>query len=407
MPLRDLPARTILSAIGDTADRWSNADFPPRVRLLDGIAERTGYSIPVVEYALDQLFLSINEDALTDTIESELGSLDALDGFVEREGRPAAWARGLDNVCIISSRTTIGVAIPAAVFALCAKANVLVKDREDGLVAAFFTTLAEERDEFRDCARAEKWHSGDPGRDLRRFDAVVAFGRTQTLAEIRNSLHPEARFIGYGSRATAGYVAREQLSNERAAREIAAGAARDLVLYDTEGCMSLHALFVERGGAVTPNEFARLLADEVERAAVEFPLGQREPAAGAPVAYARNLAAFRSAAGKGVVFADQTASYAIFLDPPAEEPPLFLPRALGIRSVDEPADALAYLRSHHVTLEAFALSDLPRPELIELAVQAGAVRIAHFGELQRPRLSGNHGGRPRITEFIRWIDNDL
>ena len=42
-----------------------------------------------------------------------------LDGFVERAGRPAAWARGANAVTIVSSDTTIGVAIAPLVFALC------------------------------------------------------------------------------------------------------------------------------------------------------------------------------------------------------------------------------------------------------------------------------------------------
>ncbi|HEY8314322.1 MAG TPA: acyl-CoA reductase [Candidatus Baltobacteraceae bacterium] len=407
MSLREIPAHAIVRAVADAAQRWSDADFPPRVRLLDGIAQRTGYSVPVVEHALDQLFFSMSEPALRATIEGELGSLAALDGFVRREGRPRSWARGLERVAIISSRTTIGVAVAPAVFALCAKARVLVKDREDGLIGAFFATLAEELDDFREAARAQSWDSNATAEDLRTFDAVVAFGRTQTLAEIRATVGPEMRFIAYGPRASAGYVAREQLCDEGSARAIAQGAARDLVLYDAEGCMSLHALFVESGGSVSPTEFGRLLAEQVERASIEFPLGERQPAAAASVANARNLAAFRSATGHGTVFADERATYALFLNPPFDEAPLFLPRSVGIHAVESPAGAAAYLRRHGIALEAFALHDKCRSDVVAMAVDSGAVRLAQFGELQRPPLSGDHGGRPRIADFIRWIDNDL
>ena len=75
--------------------------------------------------------------------------------FALRPGRPRARAIAAGSVCVVSSRTTIGVAIVPAVFALCAKCDVLVKDREDGLVRAFFSTLAEERAEFAEAARAQ------------------------------------------------------------------------------------------------------------------------------------------------------------------------------------------------------------------------------------------------------------
>jgi hypothetical protein len=63
--LRALPARTIVRAIADAAERWTDADFPPRVRATAAIEERLGYTTPVVDYALDRLFRGITSDALT------------------------------------------------------------------------------------------------------------------------------------------------------------------------------------------------------------------------------------------------------------------------------------------------------------------------------------------------------
>ncbi|MGB8797762.1 MAG: acyl-CoA reductase, partial [Candidatus Aquilonibacter sp.] len=312
--LRAVPARSIVRAVADAAARWADADFPPRVRLLDRVVERTGYTAPVVEYALDQLFGSLTVDALEATISGELGSLDVLDDFALRPGRPRARALPVGSVCVISSRTTIGVAIVPAVFAMCAKCDVLVKDREDGLVRAFFETLAQELDAVADAARAQTWEGESDAINVGSFDAIVAFGSDATLTRIAASTQGKTRFIGFGSRASIGYVAREELRDVIHAKRIAAGAARDVVLYETEGCLSLHALFVERGGIVDPQQFTRLVAQEVERASVEFPPGLRDARASARIASARNLAAFRSAAGSGSVFSDARGSYLTVLD---------------------------------------------------------------------------------------------
>jgi acyl-CoA reductase-like NAD-dependent aldehyde dehydrogenase len=290
---------------------------------------------------------------------------------------------------------------------LCAKCDVLVKDREDSLVRAFFETLAEELDEFAEAARAAVWSSEDlHAPELQNFDAVVAYGGDGALSKIRPQLQPQARFIAYGPRASAGYVTRESLQSAQTVRDVAAGAARDLVLYESEGCLSLHVLFVERGGAISPDDFAKTLADAVERANVEFPVGRREPQTTARLAHERNLSAFRAAAGTGAVFANTAADYTVVLDPPKEEPPQFLPRALGVIPVDDAAQALAYLSAHCIPLEGFALSS-DRADVLEIATKAGAVRLTRFGELQHPPLAGDHGGRPRIAEFVRWIDKTL
>ena len=139
--------RSRIRAVVDAARRWNDADFPPRVRTLPAIIERTGYSEPVAEYALDRLFSSISNPFIESAIVSELGSLETLDGFVEREGvRIRALPAG--HACVISSRTTIGVAIVPAIFAICAGCDVVVKDREDRLVSAYFRTLVEELPEL-------------------------------------------------------------------------------------------------------------------------------------------------------------------------------------------------------------------------------------------------------------------
>lgn len=224
------PVRSILRAIADAAERWRDGDFPPRVRALERVCTRIGYSMPAAEYAMDRLFETLNAADLGATIERELGSLAVLDGFESRPGVPDERALPAGRVCVISSRTTIGVALLPATFALLAKCSVVVKDREDALIAAFFSTLAEELEEFRIGAVAEQWEGQARDRDLSEFDVVVVFGDDATIGSIGSTLTPRTRLIPFGTRASIGYVAREALATSREAEKVAQGAARDLVL---------------------------------------------------------------------------------------------------------------------------------------------------------------------------------
>src|SRR5579863_8257835 len=154
------PVRAIAAAIDASATLWSDARLQARVGIRDAVSRRTGYAKAMVDYAFDRLFGSLRRDTIEDVIEDELGSLDALDGLVRRNRGLRATALPVGRVCIVSSRTTVGVAVIPAIFALCAKCDVLVKDREDGLVGAFLETLATTLPGIRSSIDARRW-SGD------------------------------------------------------------------------------------------------------------------------------------------------------------------------------------------------------------------------------------------------------
>jgi hypothetical protein len=305
-------------------------------------------------------------------------------------------------VTIVSSDTTIGVAIPAFVFALCAKAQVTVKDRDDALVEAFAATLGQELTELRDAMSVASWDgiAGDAA-PIARADAVVAFGRDETLAAIRAQLAPGARFVPFGHRTSVGYVAREALALPAAATECARGLATDALLFDGEGCLSIHAAFVERHGVLDPPAFAALVADAMDDVAIELPAGYAQLDASA-AGYLRG-ARFRAAQGAGRVFGGALAPHAIVLDPDRTLPPPLVRRVLALYGVDGPDEALAFVRRHALALEAVGGCGAERPDVQDFAVAAGAARLARLGTLQRPPLAGEHGGVGRILPFVRPI----
>ncbi len=379
-----LAAARIVDAVADAAERWRDADFPARVRATRAVMQRTGYTEPVVDFALDALFEEITREALRVTIEGELGSLAALDGFVARPGRPDVHYRGVGHATIVSSNTTIGVAIPAFVFALCAKARtIVVKDRNDGLVAAFAETIVEERPELGARMRVERWDGHDAPAALEalaRSNVIVAFGGDEALTAIRARLGSGARFVPFGNRTSVAYVAREALDAAAAdpafAREIAFGIARDALLYDGRGWCAFQALFVANLDA--DPAFLGDLTGALERVAIEFP-----PAApdgtGAP-------------------------SPRVDLAASALAPPADLPRVVCVYPVAERGDAAAFAERHRLAVETLTVVDPGAPDARALAETLGAVRLARFGTLHAPPLAGRQGGRARIGDFIRWID---
>ena len=188
--VKSLPVRSIVDAIDAAATAWRNPALEARQRARSAVSERMEYSLPVVDYAFDRLFRSITADGLCSVIAAELGCLDVLDRFVEREPGLSARALAIGRVCIVSSRTTIGVAILPAIFALCAKCDVLVKDREDRLVGAFLATLGAASPQLGGAAAAVPWRSE---RDRGRPRGVRLRGRLRSRRDAKRHLEHAAR----------------------------------------------------------------------------------------------------------------------------------------------------------------------------------------------------------------------
>src|SRR5262249_51581906 len=148
------------------------------------------------------------------------------------------------------------------------------------------------------CLEIAEWHGGHrelEGALFQEADCVTATGRDETLAEIRHHLPRKIRFLGYGHRVSFAYVARETLSASTA-KQIALRATDDVVAWDQQGCLSPHAIYVERGGNVSPEGFAEMLAEELARREISQPRRALSAPEAAVIAGKRDFYAVRAAA---------------------------------------------------------------------------------------------------------------
>ena len=381
------------------------------MRATAAIASRTGYTTRSSTTRSIDSSSAHARVAVERLSRDELGSLEALDGFVARPGRPDA-ARIAASPRAASSRATRRSASRSC---RCSSrsapsARVLVKDRDDGLVAAFFANAR------RRAPRTRAPRAARPGAAAMRWQRRCTWRRptssspsaaTKRCARSARSCEPRARASSpFGHRAERR-LRRARSAAERSVRaRMRAGAARDLVLYEGEGCLSLHALFVERGGADRRPRTSRACSlARSRRAAVEFPPGRRDAI--------RAALAYRTARSRFAQHAAAAASsptrriHRSSLDPPADEPPpLSAARARRCYAVDAPGEALAYLAPTRAPARSLCGSPAKRADVLDVALRSGAPRIARFGDLQPPPLAGNHGGHGRIADFVRRSIDD-
>jgi hypothetical protein len=121
-------------------------------------------------------------------------------------------------------------------------------------------------------------------------DAVIVFGSDETIAHFRSLVHPEQIFVAHGHRVSFGIV-----FDDPEFRSVA-GAARDISIFDQQGCLSPQVLFVRN----QPREYAARLAEEMERYQAQEPRAKLTPAEAAAIRGLREEITFRAANGEPV-----------------------------------------------------------------------------------------------------------
>src|SRR5690606_15483283 len=118
------------------------------------------------------------------------------------------------------------------------------------------------------------WKGGDAAIEeaaFERADAIVAYGSARTIDSIRRRIPAGARFLEYGSRLSLAIIGREALAGIDAAAVVARDAAIAVATFDQQGCVSPHQIFCEKGGGVSPEAWAELLATGMEATEKDLP----------------------------------------------------------------------------------------------------------------------------------------
>ena len=207
----------------------------------------------------------------------------------------------------------------------------------------------------------------------RRLDGelVVAMGNDSTIAEIRASLPPATRFLGFGHRFSVAWVERDFAS-----------VAEDAAMHDGRGCFSPVAVFTPLPLAEACDALAVAMAD----AEVRWPIGEICASEAAEIRTRRALARVTGVVREGPGWSVHGLPIERFV-------PVASPRSLAVYSVTSEAAAEA------VAPWASALSTVgtdgdPKPW------DKLASRLCALGRMQRPPLLRRHDG-------VDWLQATL
>lgn len=407
--LAERPIGSILRPLERVVARFLDPRDPARRTLVQSLATCGRFSAPMVERALDDAFEPLARGGFRKWIASELGSVAALDEPAPTREGVLRRATGPEWMLQIYAGNVPTVPVWPLFSALLLKSALLAKTsaQEPLLAPLLARAIAEEDSELGACIAVLWWKGGTAELEraaLAAAPAVLAFGGETAIASVTHQLRPDAKFVLHGPKVSLAYIGRAALGRA-ALPGLALQVAEDVALYDQQGCLSPHAVYVERGGAATPVDFAAALGEALETASASLP--RREPTASeaASVQLYRAQARFEAsgdsnrvlAAGSGTTWTVVCENGARFEPGPAH-------RVVRVHAITGPEEFERAVVPSLRHVEALAVEERgPRRAVLAARFAGlGIPRIAAVGALQRPSPLGTHGGVRRLEPFVTW-----
>lgn len=400
----------ILAALEQVAERFRDRRDPLRRAAEEWLPAVTGYAPAMIAAGLRAQVDRAGRRSLEALLHAELPE-GALDGPVPHPGG-RGWTRavGPDLTGLVFSGNVPGVPAYHLAVALLARSAALAKTaRGEPLFAALWCRgLAEVDPELGECVAAAYW-PGEAAELHRaafaRAGAVVSFGSDAALDALQAQLPAGTRHLRHGSKLSFGCIAREALARPTDVADVAWQAARDVALYDQQGCVSPHTFLVEEGGAVAPSSFAAVLGEQLARLEATWPRAALPPEAAAAIQVARSEARF-GAPGTLVWASPGSTAWTVVYRP---EPALVatpLNRFAAVCPVPDLGAAVELARPWAGRLQTVTYAG-PRERALDLAgalAPLGVSRICPLGRAQEPGPAWRHDGALNLLPLLHWVD---
>ena len=387
-----------------------------------------GFSRATLQKGLDNFFHQFTPENFHALLAQELGDARRLDRFVACGGdapvagvsgfgsNRAALAVGPELLVHIAAGNLPNPALMSMVLGLLTRSAQFVKCAHGAefLPRLFAHSIYDADTKLGACLEIAEWRGGNADLETALFaeaDCVTATGSDETLAAIRARLPVKTRFLGYGHRVSFGFVAGAVLHGSHT-RQIISRAADDVVAWNQLGCLSPHVVYVQTGGEVSPEKFAELLADELERREQTEPRGELPAEHAAAIASRRGIYEVRAAHSPETTqhwCSRNSTAWTVVYEADARFQLSCLNRFIYVKGVRDLTEALQSAETVRGQVSTVGLG-VPEHKLEELATQLarwGATRVCPLGRMQNPPLTWRHDGRPPLGDLVTWTDMEM
>jgi hypothetical protein len=403
----------IVETITAAAKSWLPSDSLWRARAVEQAPKVTGFSPAMVNEAIERVFGSITTDALRVLLERELGDRLVLDEF-RPHGQTRARAFGVPLVVHLLAGNVPAPGILSVICGLLVKSgNIVRASRRDTVFPSLFVESLRAIDaELAKSVAVLEWPRTEmqlTQAAIARADVVIAQGDDSTIAALRRIAPPGATFLGYGQKTSFAYLAREAMTADQIP-SLAAAVADDVSVYDQQGCLSPHVVYVEERGALGPRKFAAALAEAMAAFQARIPRGELTTDEATAVTLTRQSYEYRAASDRrcAVWNSPQPNDWSVIYDDDPEFEPSCLNRVVFVKPTDGTARVLKSITRFISRISTVGVA--PQIErMTEFANQLAALgvhRVCPVGRMQRPPLWWYHDGQPNLASLVRWTEFD-
>ena len=408
---------SLIRVLCGVAEAWLNPDNAFHRLALEFGPEKTGFARTTLQKGLDNFFRQLTPARFQALLTQELGDAVSISGEAVFQGHTAHATRhiwtGPEFLVHIAAGNIPNPALMSMVLGLLTRSAQFVKCAHGAefLPRLFAHSLYETDPKLGACLEIAGWRGGHAEMEAALFaeaDCVTATGSDETLASIRARLPVKTRFLGYGHQVSFGFVTHEILTGSYAGK-IVSRAADDVVAWNQLGCLSPHVIYVQTGGEASPERFAEMLADELERREQTEPRGQLPAEHAAAIASRRDVYEVRAAHSPETTrhwCSKNSTAWTVVYESDARFQLSCLNRFIYVKPVRDLAEALQYAETvrGQVSTVGLGVPEHRMEELATLLARWGVTRVCPLGVMQNPPLTWRHDGRPALGDLITWTD---
>lgn len=227
-------------------------------------------------------------------------------------------------------------------------------------------------------------------------DIRIAWGGADAVTTVAN--YPskfDCEDLIMGPKLSFAVVAKESIDDEHKAKKLGRRIGIDASVFDQTGCASVHNVFVEKGGAISPEKFSEFIAEGMRKAAIQIPKGTIS---------AEQISAIHSIRGvydfKGTVIGDSDAAWTVLYDPEEELCKPVYSRVVFVHPVEKIMDAVKYVDENIQTI-GLAANGEKGLAFAEKAAEKGAVRFPVCGRMLS--FDSPWDGMYLTDRMVKWV----
>ena len=414
--LLERSTQSIITVLHNLGQSWLDEGNPYKKIAIQNCIETTGFPEQVLLKGLDWFFEQLTSQNLEELIVQDLGHIQRLDELTPSSAsffsRRYAIATGPELIAHITAGNIPNPTLMSMVLGLLTRSAQFIKcPKGKSLIPRLFAhSLREIEPKLASCIEIAEWEGGTEDLESVLFheaDCITATGSNESIEKIRSKIPVTKKLILYGTKLSFAYIARESLTRFQA-KQLVKLAADDITAWNQLGCLSPHVIYVEAGAPVSGEQFAEMLAEELENREAVEPRGEISIKESSAIASRRAFYEIRAAnlPDTKLWCSERSTSWTVVY----ENNPLFQPSCLNrfiyVKSVPDIHTTLQQAVSIQglVSTVGLAAPTSKAKEIVLALAQWGVSRVCPLGHMQRPPLAWRHDGRPSLAELVNWTD---